>query len=166
MTLLTRITEIEARAAAATAGPWVVDVDDETYATGKLYSGERGFYPMDSVHDAFFITTAREDVPWLAAKLRRAVDLLVAANTLFGESRSILEAERPDVMHAISAFLSGEDESMTAPSDFEAMARKLARDAFDDKVDVHQHAKYIGDALREAYARGAADIRARGEVKP
>lgn len=50
---------------------------------------------------------------------------------------------------------------MTASPDFEAMARKLARDAFDDKVDVHQHAKYIGDALRAAYARGAADERER-----
>lgn len=50
---------------------------------------------------------------------------------------------------------------MTAPPDFEALARELARAAFDDKVDVHEHAEGIATALREAYARGAADERER-----
>lgn len=99
-TLTDRITEIEAKAAARctpTLAPPAVDP----------YPGLNASIAWKMVA----VPDPDNDALYLASKLRRAVDLLVAANTLFGESRSILEAERPEVMHAISAFLSGDVQS-------------------------------------------------------
>jgi hypothetical protein len=83
--IMNRLAEIEARANAATEGPWSVDHDsEEVYADTCVATGDYGWiavgpsgqsphYDEDTAEgraDAEFIAHAREDVPALVAALR------------------------------------------------------------------------------------------------
>ena len=85
---MNRLNEIEARANAATEGPWrasvvatYVDADGRRRGKGGIYpGGEPGppplFLTMDWLAtDAEFIAHARTDVPDMAAALRAVLDL-------------------------------------------------------------------------------------------
>lgn len=87
MTLEERLTQIEARAQAATAAPWregTANVwQDETLymvaATEWWRNGKR--WPTEAErrvaqNDAAFIAAARADVPWLTCRLREAMALV------------------------------------------------------------------------------------------
>jgi hypothetical protein len=78
-----RLAEIEARANAATNGPWYADVtryhrrpaseQEVVVATDTMsivrLSGSKGFHE-EAMPDAEFIAHARQDVPWLLARVR------------------------------------------------------------------------------------------------
>jgi hypothetical protein len=77
-----RLKEIDARAAAATPGPWeLVDAHDD-YVRPEYYvvmkrEAEHGFWDMDTSlmtrpEEPDFIAHAREDIPDLVAALREA----------------------------------------------------------------------------------------------
>ncbi len=86
---LEELMAIEARATAATKGPWVIAEDDDGYATkmgntrgigsGTNYDDicrtDSGAYPP-CIADAEFIVHAREDVPALLAEVRRLQALI------------------------------------------------------------------------------------------
>jgi hypothetical protein len=61
-----RLTEIEDRAAAATKGPWVADGGTFSRSPYQLPVA----VPGNGVADSAFIAHAREDVPWLVARIR------------------------------------------------------------------------------------------------
>jgi hypothetical protein len=72
---MTRLDEIEARAAAATPGPWVGDEFEMTAPKAPTFqAGNVKLVWADDYHmnewDAEFIKHAREDIPWLLAKLK------------------------------------------------------------------------------------------------
>ncbi|MGA4875934.1 hypothetical protein [Streptomyces lydicamycinicus] len=93
-----RLTEIAARAAAATPGPWT------NYGT-DLYrsSATGGFRLMDllgsltpeadnqSFRNASFVAAAREDVPWLLAQLEQARAIAVELENENARLRAELE---------------------------------------------------------------------------
>lgn len=65
---------IEARADAATEGPWAEDHEGETAVTFRCYKIKQKDYPLMVIAtdpDAEFIGYAREDVPLLIAEVRR-----------------------------------------------------------------------------------------------
>lgn len=105
MTLHERLAEIEARANAATPGPWVGDdghvhskpASDAAHAYVMRLMRDKAFAAAETEeqtnrpetevawcsqeHENFeadeaFIAAARTDVPWLTSQLRRAVELL------------------------------------------------------------------------------------------
>lgn len=78
--------EIQARANAATEGPWAVEVDAEGFDGASVLIDDSGWgtaYICQGLHqgesegvaDAEFIAHAREDVPKLVAALRAVIDL-------------------------------------------------------------------------------------------
>lgn len=77
---------IQARADAATEGPWAVEVDEDGFDGASVYLKDGGYGtayisqnmwqgPTEGEADAEFIAHAREDVPKLVAALR-AVEVL------------------------------------------------------------------------------------------
>jgi hypothetical protein len=86
MTAAERLDAIEARAAAATDGPWRADdehglIDDAMPAwcvsrtdTDDAYLGDVAYMPQTSPQErenADFIANARDDVPWLVDQVRK-----------------------------------------------------------------------------------------------
>ena len=93
--LLARLDEIEARAAAATPGPWKLIEEPYRGRTASreggwlgqivgvgsgsvVYRGPDSFEAVESRHDADFIAAARTDVPALVAAVRTLQDRLLA----------------------------------------------------------------------------------------
>lgn len=79
MTAADRLAAIEARANAATEGPWDVASDADTYlkptdVVGPGEPGERFIICEYAGQDAEFIAHARADVPALVAALRAVLD--------------------------------------------------------------------------------------------
>jgi len=70
-----RLAEIEARAAAATAGPWEDDHwhDDDEMPHTVVRIGTHLVVNLDNLDDAAFIAAARSDVPWLCSQLRESL---------------------------------------------------------------------------------------------
>src|SRR5689334_17072623 len=100
----TELAGIEARANAATAGPWKTELYDVLYADDEQPGGFNWGGEFGSVEDAEFAAASRTDVPRLVAALRRAcyeIDMLDKASTGFGMSSQL----KP-----ILAILTGEQE--------------------------------------------------------
>lgn len=81
MTAADYLAQIEARAEAATEGPWDVASDADTYlkptdVVGPGEPGERFIICEYAGQDAEFIAHARADVPALVAALRAVLDEL------------------------------------------------------------------------------------------
>lgn len=75
--VLARLDEIEARANAASEGPWSQG-DTEEHGSGRddavyLPNDDWLCDPMACVEDAAFIAHARQDIPWLIAQLRARI---------------------------------------------------------------------------------------------
>ena len=83
-----RLAEIEARANAATPGPWYAldhssggvilqaSPDEEDYLSSIIEDGDFAAEAATvRTDDGAFIAAAREDVPWLIAQLREANDV-------------------------------------------------------------------------------------------
>lgn len=73
-----RLSEIEARANAATVGPWTYTCYDwETIMVSKSIDAKPVAYVPtkgpEKTPDSRFIAHAREDIPWLIAELRKAL---------------------------------------------------------------------------------------------
>lgn len=71
-----RLAEIEARENAATRAPWMVVYDGLCHEIVRRENGMRiawvpyDFGPIDDANNAAFIAAARDDIPWLLARLR------------------------------------------------------------------------------------------------
>ena len=73
MTTEERLAEIEARANAATPGPWQIGVSiDRTYGSWPVFRllDMVGPTAAEEKADAVFIENARSDIPWLIARVR------------------------------------------------------------------------------------------------
>ncbi|WP_329330844.1 hypothetical protein OIU81_03275 [Streptomyces sp. NBC_01454] len=76
-----RLTEIAARAAAATPGPWTVH---EEWPGSVFHGGEPNLLPIARTTGRMaeanerFIAHAREDVPWLLAEVERLRTVIAA----------------------------------------------------------------------------------------
>ena len=84
-----RLEEVEARTARASSGPWRWKTKDDKYLEElpRLVSDSKTicwsgnstqYYPTEgedpSAEDAEFISSAREDIPWLCVKIRELID--------------------------------------------------------------------------------------------
>jgi len=82
MSKLTWLDEIEARANAATPGPWTVPEDQLRFFPFEVYveiTGPRRHGPLVAVPDARFIAHARTDVPRLCRAVRELYEALATA---------------------------------------------------------------------------------------
>lgn len=91
--------QIQARANAATPGPWRCDSTSSEcdvcvvreWSSGDVVAG--GIF----TRDAIFITEARKDVPALVAEVRRLRTLLLTSETRASNNRCEIERLRADV---------------------------------------------------------------------
>lgn len=126
---MTRLEEIEAREQATTKGPWVMSRDEMTAAFGQhryVVAGTatddrqklkdwrllvEGMHGADSVHDAEFIAHAREDIPWLVARVKEleaALQAVWKADTLWWkEDGTFTCPEAEAVVPVVHAALDG-----------------------------------------------------------
>ena len=77
---MTRLEEIEARANAATAGPWS-ETDDYIQKVEPPWSASHDAIAHDVMRDEdrIFIAHARSDIPWLLARIKALEKVAVAA---------------------------------------------------------------------------------------
>jgi len=98
---------VQARADAATAGPWTVDDDRQTAypvvrANGRAVAGcpTSGLGKWPRLSNAVFVAHARTDVPALVAELRAARGARGQLNDLYED----LEAHDAEVLTGATAF--------------------------------------------------------------
>lgn len=97
MSILDRLDEIQARADAATEGPWGVDGaahpgPDDSLVVYPLEHGGAVAYVQPLYADAEFIAHARTDVPWLIEQVRKLDAALRAVLDVCDE----MEADIPE----------------------------------------------------------------------
>lgn len=110
-----RLDAIEARANAATAGPWMPLMSWELIVTdsqdGMLHV-VRTVDEFDRQENAEFIAAARTDIPWLLAELRKAQQIRLALRQLVelkdGPRDEVYEQRKPLAWEVVRRLLKGE----------------------------------------------------------
>jgi len=93
---MSRLNEIKERAAAATAGEWILGKDkDHIYQTAHV-TRDIWNIPRNEA-DLVFIAHAREDVPWLVEAVEECIDLFKVLADDFDEcKRQSAERDEPE----------------------------------------------------------------------
>lgn len=127
------LADIEARANAATEGPWCTDAweiyQGTEYQPGlSMWIGEtcRGTStPEQDQADAAFVAAARTDVPALLAEVRRLQAELAAVTALCDEqdmAARMFELPQPEWIRAVRAAINAEESHAAAPAPAAASA--------------------------------------------
>lgn len=151
---------IEARAEAATAGPWTIHV--EAFAAAAWLSGVwQGYEGEFGVPDAAFIAAARTDVPALIAEIRRLQDRLEMRHAWCnGERLEVEPGSIPDGIDCRDETIRLQDKHIAELEERDRRLRALASDissslrylrAFPDAPAAHESA---AESLAAAVAEG------------
>lgn len=166
-----RLDEIEARADAATPGPWEAhELEAAEYCVLRVSEGDDDYgddvCSAGSMTDAQFIAVAREDVPWLAEQLRDAraeierLNLVVAAmDSQADENITEVLALTADRDHWRTEWEDADAKRITAEAELAAERAKVERvealcDEYRTNCDPDTKQAQVAEIFRAALAGG------------